>query len=81
MYGEHTVGVVLTGANADGARGLKRIVDRGGLALVQTPVTAESPMMPTAALRSVPGARQLTIPQIAATLGSLPAMRVGGARR
>ena len=74
VYGEHTVGVVLTGANADGARGLKRIVDRGGLAL------AESPMMPTAALRSVPGARQLTIPQIAATLGSLPAMRVGGAR-
>ena len=37
-----TVGVVLTGANADGARGLRRISDRGGLAIVQDPATAES---------------------------------------
>jgi two-component system, chemotaxis family, protein-glutamate methylesterase/glutaminase len=71
-YGEHSVGVVLTGANADGARGLKRIYDRGGLALVQLPSTAESPAMPTAALRSVPNARALSIEQIAATLASLP---------
>ena len=70
-YGEHSVGVVLTGANADGARGLKRIYDRGGLALVQLPSTAESPAMPTAALRSVPDARALSIEQIAATLASL----------
>ena len=72
-YGEHSVGVVLTGANADGARGLKRIFDRGGLALVQLPSTAESPTMPAAALRSVPKARVLPIEQIAATLASLGA--------
>ena len=72
-YGEHSVGVVLTGANADGARGLKRIFDRGGLALVQLPSTAESPTMPAAALRSVPKARVLPIEQIAATLVSLGA--------
>jgi two-component system chemotaxis response regulator CheB len=70
-YGGHTVGVVLTGANADGARGLKRIHDRGGLALVQLPASAESPMMPTAALQAVPQARALSIREIAATLASL----------
>jgi two-component system, chemotaxis family, protein-glutamate methylesterase/glutaminase len=71
-YGSGSVGVVLTGANADGASGLKRIFDRGGLALVQLPATAESPAMPTAALSCVPQARALTIPEIAATLAALP---------
>jgi two-component system chemotaxis response regulator CheB len=70
-YAHHTVGVVLTGANADGARGLKRIHDRGGLALVQLPASAESPMMPTAALQAVPQARALSIREIAATVASL----------
>jgi len=74
-YGEHSVGVVLTGANADGARGLKRIYDRGGLALVQLPESAESPAMPAAALKSVPQARALRIDAIAATLASLPPAR------
>lgn len=72
VFAERAVGVVLTGANADGALGLKRIFDRGGLALVQAPGTAESPIMPTAALRSVPQARALSIREIASTLGSLP---------
>jgi two-component system, chemotaxis family, protein-glutamate methylesterase/glutaminase len=80
-YADRAVGVVLTGANADGARGLKRIADRGGLALVQAPATAESPVMPSAALRCVPDARVLTIREIASTLGSLPvAERRGEAR-
>ena len=71
-YGERAVGVVLTGANADGARGLRRIADRGGLALVQRPETAESPTMPAAALRAVPEARVLSIAEIASTLAALP---------
>ena len=70
-YGASTIGVVLTGANSDGSRGLRRIFDRGGLALVQEPTTAESPTMPSAAIRCVPGARVQTIPQIAATLAGL----------
>jgi two-component system chemotaxis response regulator CheB len=70
-YAAATVGVVLTGANSDGSRGLRRIFDRGGLALVQDPVTAESPTMPSAAVRCVPAARVQTIPQIAATLAGL----------
>jgi two-component system chemotaxis response regulator CheB len=71
-YGERAVGVVLTGANADGADGLKRIHDRGGMAYVQLPATAESPAMPTAALKSVPQARVMTIAEIAVSMGSLP---------
>jgi two-component system, chemotaxis family, protein-glutamate methylesterase/glutaminase len=72
-YADRSAGVVLTGANADGSRGLKRIVQRGGLAFVQRPETAESPAMPLAALASVPEARSLTIIDIAKALGDLPA--------
>ena len=71
-YGPRAVGVILTGANADGAQGLRRIFDRGGLAFVQRPETAESAPMPAAAIRAVPAARALTIPEIAARLASLP---------
>lgn len=70
-YGASTIGVVLTGANSDGSRGLRRIFDRGGMALVQEPTTAESPTMPSAAIRCVPSARVQPISQIAATLASL----------
>jgi two-component system, chemotaxis family, protein-glutamate methylesterase/glutaminase len=70
-YGAGTIGVILTGANSDGSRGLRRIFDRDGVTLVQDPSTAESPTMPSAAIRCVPGARVQTIPQIAATLSEL----------
>ncbi|OLE97903.1 MAG: chemotaxis protein CheB, partial [Cyanobacteria bacterium 13_1_20CM_4_61_6] len=51
-YGEHAVGVVLTGANEDGASGLAHIVGRGGRALIQDPKTAEVAIMPQAAIRA-----------------------------
>jgi len=44
------IGVVLTGANGDGSHGLKTIKARGGLTIVQNPVSAESSRMPQAAL-------------------------------
>lgn len=47
------VGVILTGANKDGAEGLKAISDRGGLTIVQDPQTADVPTMPRAALSLV----------------------------
>jgi len=50
-YQSAAIGVVLTGANEDGARGLAQIVQRGGRALVQDPKTAEIPIMPAAAIR------------------------------
>jgi two-component system chemotaxis response regulator CheB len=48
--GEALIGVVLTGANADGAQGLKAIKRRGGLTVVQNPNTAEASCMPRAAV-------------------------------
>jgi two-component system chemotaxis response regulator CheB len=71
-YGHRAVGVVLTGANADGAEGLRRIADSGGMAVVQDPATAEVPTMPVAAIRAVPTARVFAIDRIAAFLGALP---------
>jgi two-component system, chemotaxis family, protein-glutamate methylesterase/glutaminase len=49
-FGEHTIGIVLTGANADGADGLRAIKDVGGVAIVQDPETAEARTMPDAAI-------------------------------
>jgi two-component system, chemotaxis family, protein-glutamate methylesterase/glutaminase len=50
-YRERAVGVVLTGANRDGASGLARIKRLGGVAIVQDPEDAEAYTMPAAALR------------------------------
>lgn len=50
VYAPGLIGVVLTGANNDGAHGLQLIHENGGLAIVQDPATAEVPYMPQAAL-------------------------------
>jgi two-component system chemotaxis response regulator CheB len=70
-YGPAAIGIVLTGANEDGARGLANIVRRGGRALVQDPKTAEIPIMPEAALRAVPTAEKLTLDKMAERLVEL----------
>ena len=49
-YGSTLIGVILTGANDDGASGAKRIKSRGGLVVAQDPKTAEAPVMPQAAI-------------------------------
>lgn len=49
-YGDRAIGIVLTGANADGADGLARIKDHGGVAIVQDPATSEKRTMPDAAI-------------------------------
>ncbi|MDB4884142.1 MAG: cheB, two-component system, chemotaxis family, response regulator CheB [Gemmatimonadetes bacterium] len=72
-YAHRAVGIVLTGANADGSDGLRRISDRGGLALVQDPDSAESRLMPAAARRAVPRARVMSLEGIVAYLATLPA--------
>src|SRR4051794_284427 len=54
-YRDRCVGVVLTGANADGATGLARVAELGGATIVQDPATAERDEMPRAAIARVPG--------------------------
>jgi two-component system chemotaxis response regulator CheB len=49
-YREHAIGIILTGANEDGAMGLRSIKRAGGVAIVQDPLTSERPHMPEAAL-------------------------------
>ncbi len=49
-YGSELCGVLLTGANQDGAAGLKAISDLGGYTMVQDPRDAEVGTMPQAAL-------------------------------
>jgi len=51
VYKHSLVGVLLTGANEDGARGLMTIKERGGVSVVQDPATAEIQTMPQAALK------------------------------
>ena len=70
-YGARVAGVVLTGANDDGARGLACIAEHGGLAMVQDPATAEAPTMPQAALRRVPSAEVHTLDALADRLLAL----------
>jgi len=65
------VGVLLTGANADGTAGLRRVRELGGLALVQDPSTAEHPAMPRAAIAAGAYDQVLSIPAIAAALVKL----------
>ncbi len=74
-YGPGLVGVVLTGANHDGAAGLRAIVDAGGLAVVEDPASAYAATMPLAALDACPSARIMTLDAIAAYLSTLGAAR------
>jgi two-component system chemotaxis response regulator CheB len=49
-FGPELIGIVLTGANDDGSRGLKKIKDQGGLVIVQDPEEAVADIMPRAAI-------------------------------
>jgi two-component system chemotaxis response regulator CheB len=49
-YGAGVIGIILTGANADGALGLARIKNAGGVAVIQDPLGAARRTMPDAAI-------------------------------
>jgi two-component system, chemotaxis family, protein-glutamate methylesterase/glutaminase len=50
VYKEKLIGILLSGANRDGALGMKAIHDRGGLTIVQEPTECMIDTMPKAAL-------------------------------
>jgi two-component system, chemotaxis family, protein-glutamate methylesterase/glutaminase len=70
-YGPDCIGVVLTGASADGAAGLNAICEAGGVAIVQEPESAERAEMPAAALDATPSAQVLPLEEIPAALTRL----------
>ena len=72
-YGERLLGVLLSGANEDGAAGLAAIHAAGGHAVVQAPDTAAMRAMPDAALARIDAAEVLAPAAIAALLSRLPA--------
>ena len=51
-YGESLIAVILSGANGDGAEGMKTVKRCGGTTVAQSPDTAESPFMPQAAINA-----------------------------
>jgi two-component system chemotaxis response regulator CheB len=67
-YGADVVGVILTGANSDGATGLQAIRNRGGYCLVQDPAEAERDIMPRAAIELGAAHEVLLLEQIAPVL-------------
>jgi two-component system chemotaxis response regulator CheB len=73
IYGDALIGVVLTGANADGAYGLTRVKRRGGTTIVQDPETAEKRTMPDAAIATGAADHVLPLEGIAPKLLELAA--------
>jgi two-component system chemotaxis response regulator CheB len=51
VYAEHLMGIILTGANADGSAGLAAIHRAGGVTVVQDPNSAQVPLMVLSALK------------------------------
>lgn len=69
-YGDRLLGIVLSGANADGAAGLRAVADAGGRTVVQALESAEMIAMPAAALEAVPESVEMGIDALAKLLRS-----------
>jgi two-component system chemotaxis response regulator CheB len=50
-YGDRVLGIILSGANCDGAEGLRAVAEAGGVTVVQQPSSADVPTMPESALK------------------------------
>jgi two-component system, chemotaxis family, protein-glutamate methylesterase/glutaminase len=71
IYAERLLGIILSGANDDGASGLAAIHDAGGLTIVQSPQTARAPNMALSALKLRPADWVLPLDEIAKLLRTL----------
>ena len=69
-YGRRALGIILSGANSDGAEGLAAIRREGGLVWAQEPTTAPVPAMPIAAIARVKPDHVLTVEEMAGVLGA-----------
>jgi len=75
VYTKNLIGVILSGANSDGANGLKTIKDLGGTTIVQNPCSAIAPAMPRAALKTANPDHRLKLEEIAGKLIELAFLR------
>lgn len=64
VYGERLLAIVLTGASSDGAKGLSKICNAGGVGIVESPDSAHVPTMPISAMQACDNARQMNLSQI-----------------
>jgi two-component system chemotaxis response regulator CheB len=69
--GPRVIGVVLTGARDDGTVGMRAIKQQGGVAIVQDPVEATFPSMPTSVMQNITVDYSLPLLKIAPLLGRL----------
>ncbi|WP_321843765.1 chemotaxis protein CheB [Paraburkholderia bannensis] len=76
VYGTRLLGVLLSGANDDGARGLAAIRAAGGTTWAQTPATAAAPQMPEAAIALGAVDATLTPATLGARLAAWPQMKL-----
>lgn len=67
-FGNRCIGILLSGANSDGAESLKKIQDHGGLTIVQSPESAAVATMPMAAINLFNPNVIADIPEIAGML-------------
>lgn len=75
VYTKSLIGVILSGANSDGANGHKTIKDLGGTTIVQNPCSAIAPAMPRAALKTANPDFRLKLEEIAGQLIELAFLR------
>lgn len=71
VYGPALLGIVLTGANNDGALGLKAVMAAGGQGMVEKPEEAYASMMPKSAIEACPDALVMSLDDIAAFVRGL----------
>lgn len=76
VYGAQVIGIILTGASHDGAKGLAKIQNYGGTVIVQKPDTAECPIMPEAAIKAAKIPQVLPLDEIASFLTSQIKLKV-----
>lgn len=77
-YADRVIGVILTGANHDGARGLGKIKSRGGITIVESPASAACREMPEAAIAGTTVDWILPLPEIGPRLEELSRSAVRG---
>jgi two-component system, chemotaxis family, protein-glutamate methylesterase/glutaminase len=80
VYGDRLAAVILTGANQDGAYGIKRVKRRGGLTIAQDPATAVKADMPAAAIATGAVDKVLSLDEIGPVLAGLGAHQTDGSR-